>query len=75
MRISSRGLLKNTKIKSLPTTLEESVHALEKDPIYLIQNNVFDKVMISEWITAERAEDLEIRSKPHRFEIEKYFDF
>ncbi|KAF0112489.1 MAG: glutamine synthetase [Chloroflexi bacterium] len=65
---------KRTAIKSLPTTLEEAVSALESDHAFLVNQSIFDKEMITEWIATKRAEDSEIRTRPHPYEIEKYFD-
>jgi glutamine synthetase len=65
---------KRATIKSLPTSLEEAVAALEADHAFLLENEVFDMEMIREWITTKRAEDIEIRKRPHPYEVERYFD-
>lgn len=66
---------KRATIKRLPTSLEEAVTALEQDHDYLLFNQVFDEYLISDWIKFKRAEDYEVRIRPHPFEVEKYFDF
>lgn len=66
---------KRATIKRLPTSLEEAVAALENDHDFLLFNQVFDESLISDWIKYKRAEDYEIRIRPHPFEIERYFDF
>ena len=62
-------------IQKLPTSLEEALSCLESDHEFLTRNDVFDVEMIRNWIKAKRAEDYEIRIRPHPYEIEKYFDF
>lgn len=59
---------------SLPTSLEAAVAALEVDHGFLLEDEVFDTEMIQEWITTKRAEDIEIRKRPHPYEVERYFD-
>lgn len=65
---------KRATIQSLPTSLEEAVSALEADHQFLLQDEVFDLEMIREWITTKRSEDIEIRKRPHPYEVERYFD-
>jgi len=65
---------KRAEIKSLPTSLEEAVHALETDHEFLIREHVFDEDMIKEWIKTKRSEECDIQSRPHPYELEKYFD-
>lgn len=66
---------KRAAIKRLPTSLEEAVKCLEDDHQFLLVNHVFDELMIKDWIKVKRAEDYEIRLRPHPYEVEKYFDF
>jgi len=66
---------KRSTIKSLPTSLEEAMRSLEIDHGFLLFNNVFEEFLIQDWIKAKRAEDCELRMRPHPYEIEKYFDF
>ncbi|MCA1954156.1 MAG: type I glutamate--ammonia ligase [Anaerolinea sp.] len=61
-------------IKSLPTSLEEALKALEQDHQFLLEGAVFDETMIQNWIKAKRAEDRQLRLRPHPYEIELYFD-
>ncbi len=61
-------------IKSLPTSLEEALKALEQDYQFLLEGAVFDETMIQNWIKAKRAEDRQLRLRPHPYEIELYFD-
>jgi glutamine synthetase len=66
---------KRASIKSLPTTLNEAVSALENDADFLLFNDVFMDDLIAEWIKTKRAEADELAKRPHPFEVEKYFDF
>ena len=65
---------KRATIKSLPTSLEEALTALQNDHEFLIAGNVFNYEMIENWIKMKRSEDLQIRNRPHPYEIHLYFD-
>lgn len=65
---------KRAQIKSLPTSLEDALQALENDHAFLLQGDVFNQEMISNWLRIKRAEDLQIRNRPHPYEIQLYFD-
>lgn len=65
---------KRAEIKSLPTSLEGSVTALELDHDFLTRHDVFDGEMIEEWIKTKRAEEAELQTRPHPYELENYFD-
>lgn len=61
-------------IKSLPTSLEEALKALGDDHEFLMEGNVFSDKMIQDWITHKTKEDHSVRTRPHPYEIEMYFD-
>lgn len=65
---------KRATIKSLPTSLEDALHALELDHDFLLVGDVFNMDMINNWLRIKRAEDLQIRNRPHPYEIQLYFD-
>ncbi|MHB1482852.1 MAG: glutamine synthetase, partial [Bellilinea sp.] len=65
---------KRNSIHGLPTTLEEALQALESDYEFLLAGGVFDAEIIRDWVKAKRAEDLQVRSRPHPYEIEMYYD-
>ncbi len=65
---------KRAQIKSLPTSLDDALQALENDHDFLLQGNVFNQEMITNWLRIKRAEDLQIRNRPHPYEIQLYFD-
>jgi glutamine synthetase len=64
-----------SKIKNLPTSLDESLQALQKDNAFLLEGNVFDDSLIEDWISSKQKEDYELTIHPHPFEIQKYFDY
>lgn len=61
-------------IKNLPTSLEVALDALESDHEFLLKGDVFSEEMIRDWIRAKRAEDYQIRTRPHPYEVQMYFD-
>ncbi len=63
------------KIKKLPTSLEESLRALDKDRSFLVKNDVFSNQMIDLWIAKKMKEFRDVQIRPHPFEIESYYDF
>lgn len=65
---------KRKTIKSLPTALEDALKALEQDHAFLLAGDVFSDEMIKTWINAKIREDYAVRSRPHPYEIQQYFD-
>lgn len=65
---------KRASIKSLPTSLSDSLDALEQDNEYLLQNDVFEKSLLENWIKVKRQENLEVNIRPHPFEVQMYYD-
>jgi glutamine synthetase len=61
-------------IKSLPTSLEDALQALEVDQQFLLEGGVFDQSLIQDWIKGKIKEDREVRVRPHPFEVQMYFD-
>ncbi len=61
-------------IQSLPTSLTEALAALDADHDYLTNEGIFPAALIEQWSSAKRAEDQAVRSRPHPYEIELYFD-
>ncbi|MBU1219526.1 type I glutamate--ammonia ligase [Myxococcota bacterium] len=60
-------------LKSLPTSLDEALDALDANPDFLLRNDVFSKEFIEKWIKIKREEALIFRQVPHPFEIEMYY--
>lgn len=65
---------KRATIKSLPTSLDAAMDALEADHEFLLEGNVFSEDLVQRWITRKRAEEREVRNRPHPYEIERYYD-
>jgi len=65
---------KRKTIKGLPTSLEEALCALQDDQEFLLAGGVFSADMLHDWIKAKRADDLAVRSRPHPYEVELYYD-
>jgi glutamine synthetase len=61
-------------ISSLPASLDEALSALEKDHAYLVHDGIFPVELIQQWLSVKRKEDQSVRSRPHPYEIELYFD-
>jgi glutamine synthetase len=61
-------------IKPLPTSLFESLRALENDHEFLLQGAVFDAGQIMEWIRVKMDEYDNVQNRPHPIEIALYFD-
>ncbi len=62
------------KLKSLPTSLEEALDALEADFEYLTAGGVFPEELIKNFIKTKRAECRELATIPHPAEFDKYYN-
>jgi glutamine synthetase len=62
-------------IKSLPSSLDEALNALEADHEFLLQGEVFSPELIQQWIDFKRVhEAYQVRNRPHPYEMFLYFD-
>ena len=62
-------------IKSLPTSLDEALDALAADHAFLTAGDVFSEELIMQWISYKRKnEAIEMRMRPHPYEMSLYFD-
>jgi glutamine synthetase len=61
-------------IKSLPTSLGEALLALSNDHAFLLAGDVFDEDFLDDWVNFKSEEENQLRSRPHPFEIQQYFD-
>ncbi|MCP4660474.1 MAG: type I glutamate--ammonia ligase [bacterium] len=61
-------------IKSLPTSLDAALRALESDHEFLLEGEVFTRALIERWIEHKRREERQVRHRPHPYEMELYFD-
>ncbi len=62
------------KLKSLPTTLEGALDALEADHDYLTAGGVFPEHLIEKFISTKREECRKLASIPHPAEFDKYYN-
>lgn len=65
---------RRANIKSLPTSLEDALKALEADHSFLEAGDVFEEDMIVDWIRTKFEEDYQVRIRPHPYEVQLYFD-
>jgi len=65
---------RKARIRALPTALDESLDALERDHAFLTKDGVFPGDLIPRWIQKKREEDRAVRNRPHPYEIELYYD-
>jgi len=64
-----------SRIKSLPSSLDEALQALENDHEFLKTGGVFNDELIDMWIDYKRTqESYAIRNRPHPYEMSLYFD-
>ena len=61
-------------IKSLPTSVETAMHALEVDNAFLKVGGIFDDALIETWVKEQRKEAYEVMLRPSPFEVERYYD-
>jgi glutamine synthetase len=63
------------KIKELPTSLGAALAALADDHDFLLAGDVMDEGLIQNWIDYKMThEHLEVRDRPHPYEMALYFD-
>ena len=61
------------KIPTVCGSLEEAIHALEKDNAFLLQGGVFTKDMIDSYLDLKREEWDRFRMAPHPVEYDMYY--
>jgi glutamine synthetase len=63
------------KIGQMPSSLEESLDALEADHEFLTKGDVFTDDLIETWIDYKRVEEGDaVRARPHPWEFALYYD-
>jgi glutamine synthetase len=63
------------RIKTVPSSLEEALEALEKDHEYLLKGDVFTSDVIEVWLEYKRTREVDaLRLRPHPYEFYMYFD-
>jgi glutamine synthetase len=64
-----------SSLKTVPSSLEQALNALEKDHKYLLKGDVFTKDVIDVWLDYKRTKEVdELRLRPHPYEFNLYFD-
>lgn len=61
-------------IKALPTSLDAALAAVEQDAAFLLDGGVFPQALVERWVLRKRAEEREVRHRPHPYEVELYYD-
>jgi glutamine synthetase len=63
------------QIKSLPSSLNEALKALEADHDFLLAGEVFSEELIQQWVDFKRHQEyFPVRNRPHPYEMSLYFD-
>lgn len=63
------------KIKGLPASLREALAALADDHDFLLAGGVMDEGVIRDWIDHKMNQEyLQVRDRPHPYEMALYFD-
>lgn len=63
------------KIPTMPGSLDEALHHLEKDQAFLLKGGVFTKDVIENWISYKRTKEVDpMRLRPHPYEFFLYYD-
>ncbi len=63
-----------SKLTGLPTSLEQTLDALEADHDYLTAGGVFPEELLRNWVASKRAECRQMSAIPHPVEFEKYYN-
>ena len=67
---------KLNKIGKMPSSLRDSLDALESDNEFLLKGNVFTKDVIEYWLDYKMEEEVKaIDSRPHPHEFNLYFNY
>ncbi len=62
-------------IKTMPSSLEEALNALEADYAFLLKGDVFTEGAIQTWLSYKRESEVDaIRVRPHPYEFVLYYD-
>jgi glutamine synthetase len=62
-------------IRALPASLEEALDSLEQDHEFLLAGGVFQQDTIETWIEYKRTREfMEVRNRPHPFELILYYN-
>ena len=63
------------RMRTVPGSLEEALHELERDHKFLLEGGVFTQDVIDTWISYKRENEVDpVRLRPHPWEFHLYFD-
>ena len=63
------------KIRTMPGSLDEALHHLEKNHQFLLKGGVFSEDLIESWIAYKRSKEVDtMRLRPHPYEFFLYYD-
>src|SRR5579871_1982930 len=63
------------KVPSMPTSLEEALDALERDPAFLLKGDVFTEELLRTYVEYKREKECKaVRLRPHPYEFLLYYD-
>jgi glutamine synthetase len=63
------------KFKTVPSSLEDALDALEKDHEFLLKGDVFTEEFLEQWIEYKREKEVNaLRLRPHPYEFVMYHD-
>ncbi|HPR16957.1 MAG TPA: type I glutamate--ammonia ligase [Candidatus Cloacimonadota bacterium] len=62
-----------SRLASIPTSLEEALEELKKDHDYLLAGDVFNMELIDTWIVEKMKEVVAVRNRPHPYEMNLYY--
>ena len=64
-----------SSLRTVPSSLEESLRALEEDHEFLLKGDVFTKDVLEVWMKYKRETEIDpVRLRPHPWEFYLYFD-
>ncbi|HWP95739.1 MAG TPA: type I glutamate--ammonia ligase [Syntrophomonadaceae bacterium] len=67
--------LDSNELATVPSSLDESLDALEKDQEFLLKGGVFTQDLLDVWIKYKREAEIDaVRLRPHPYEYYLYFD-
>jgi glutamine synthetase len=62
-------------MRTVPGSLDEALHELERDHKFLLEGGVFTQDVIDTWISYKRENEVDpVRLRPHPWEFHLYFD-
>jgi glutamine synthetase len=63
-----------SRLRAIPSSLEEAMEALQEDHEYLLAGDVFNSELIDSWIEEKYKEAVAVRNRPHPFEMNLYYN-